>query len=729
MAKTGTKTAASKAAMRKAAGAKVAATKAKRKAAATKGVKTTSTAAKATDTTTTDATAKSSKAKSSTTTATDTAGKAVKATDATAKSSKAKSSTATATDTAGKGVKAKGLMTTPQSGDYILAANGFIRDDDDDDYDPGKDSDDGDDDEFAPPGDVDKDATRIKTSSNVSGDTRSNISGDTRNKASSDTLNDISDDTRSTSVLEEGAEEDPGRPTKNARVTLSAQPDDDEHHLWHLQSKNAEMRQKITSQHILIHNSKPGLPQKAFQTWAEFHERLKAYERKYYLCFRIRSSENANHYNSRPGVQRVPTAFTHKWKRMYCTHAVLQASRGQGRRSHDCRYTECQASFLVRCDYVVEGGIGRWMVQVDEETEISTHNHKTTKLIFDSYSSGRSQKFLLKVRNELGLLKRVQISKSNVSRYLVEELDMTITPQQTRNILRDLLEVSTLERIKALIDAFVEEDGNDVLLVQEQMNITCVIAMQTNIQKKRFRQWGAGDGLDARHEQSRVSFGFAASLVSLSLISLKPDNTVGSLVVTSATARGFPVIDFLALDQKADTMERIIRFFKVKNPSWGQIETVVIDKDFVEWRVLEKSFPCRQSNSMPVSRYHVLEEGVPSGKTIGQRDRMEEAFGKLIYWYGVVSPEVLEYFPANWKTCDSMWATYLRGRFFPAGNSTTNLIESKWNQLKRLLGKKPRLDATISGLLSYQATIIHHLLCQFESIRRLPQNLAKFLIS
>ncbi|EGZ12159.1 hypothetical protein PHYSODRAFT_376506, partial [Phytophthora sojae] len=62
-------------------------------------------------------------------------------------------------------------------------------------------------------------------------------------------------------------------------------------------------------------------------------------------------------------------------------------------------------------------------------------------------------------------------------------------------------------------------------------------------------------------------------------------------------------------------------------------------------------------------------------------------------------PALLEYFTANWKECDSMWANYTRGKFFSAGNTTTNRIESNWNQVKLLLGKRPRLDATISGLL------------------------------
>ncbi|EGZ08889.1 hypothetical protein PHYSODRAFT_525110, partial [Phytophthora sojae] len=53
-----------------------------------------------------------------------------------------------------------------------------------------------------------------------------------------------------------------------------------------------------------------------------------------------------------------------------------------------------------------------------------------------------------------------------------------------------------------------------------------------------------------------------------------------------------------------------------------------------------------------------------------------------------------------------IWANYIRGKYFSAGNTTTNRIESNSNQVKLLLGKRPRLDATISGLLAHQGTII-----------------------
>ncbi|OWY96479.1 hypothetical protein PHMEG_00033244 [Phytophthora megakarya] len=71
-------------------------------------------------------------------------------------------------------------------------------------------------------------------------------------------------------------------------------------------------------------------------------------------------------------------------------------------------------------------------------------------------------------------------------------------------------------------------------------------------------------------------------------------------------------------------------------------------------------------------------------------------------------PEIFTYFQDNWESCSDMWANHGRGNYFTAGNTTTNRIETSWNQLKRLLGRK--IDRTIAGLLHNQVNIAHHLL-------------------
>lgn len=66
---------------------------------------------------------------------------------------------------------------------------------------------------------------------------------------------------------------------------------------------------------------------------------------------------------------------------------------------------------------------------------------------------------------------------------------------------------------------------------------------------------------------------------------------LGSSVVTTATGRGFPVVDFICLNEQADTISTILKYAKENNVLWREVKTIVIDKDFTEWRVLEESFP------------------------------------------------------------------------------------------------------------------------------------------
>jgi len=64
-----------------------------------------------------------------------------------------------------------------------------------------------------------------------------------------------------------------------------------------------------------------------------------------------------------------------------------------------------------------------------------------------------------------------------------------------------------------------------------------------------------------------------------------------------------PVLDFIALNQQAETTAKIFEFFKERNPKWSQITSVVIDKDFVEWAVLTKCLP---SAKVVLCQYHVI---------------------------------------------------------------------------------------------------------------------------
>ncbi|KAG4038312.1 hypothetical protein PC123_g26124 [Phytophthora cactorum] len=126
------------------------------------------------------------------------------------------------------------------------------------------------------------------------------------------------------------------------------------------------------------------------------------------------------------------------------------------------------------------------------------------------------------------------------------------------------------------------------------MDITCVIAIQTSIQKKYFFQWGDTLVMDWTHGTNNMGY------------------HLGSLVVTTATGIGIPLSG------------RVLE----------TIQTIVIDKDFVEWRVLDKAFP---DAKVLLCQFHALTYWHKVCKCdkfkmkVTERDTMESAFAKLIY--------------------------------------------------------------------------------------------------
>ncbi|POM81664.1 LOW QUALITY PROTEIN: Hypothetical protein PHPALM_329 [Phytophthora palmivora] len=79
----------------------------------------------------------------------------------------------------------------------------------------------------------------------------------------------------------------------------------------------------------------------------------------------------------------------------------LQASRGSGHQDTDCAFAECEAGFAVK---VFEDGTTTWKVCIDAKTEISLHNHKTSKAMYESKFGITSSTLSLNARRDLGLL-------------------------------------------------------------------------------------------------------------------------------------------------------------------------------------------------------------------------------------------------------------------------------------------------------------------------------------
>ncbi|POM66709.1 Hypothetical protein PHPALM_17386 [Phytophthora palmivora] len=131
-----------------------------------------------------------------------------------------------------------------------------------------------------------------------------------------------------------------------------------------------------------VNNDLPSLPEKSFNNWDDFHDTLKSY-----VCIH-------------KGAVCLSQTMAYSFKRMWCTHGATQASRGEGRRNHDSRFTGCEAGFLE----IAVDGQGKWEVRIVDGSE---HNHRTTKFIYASYRTAKSMPMSPEVRRELGLLKEM----------------------------------------------------------------------------------------------------------------------------------------------------------------------------------------------------------------------------------------------------------------------------------------------------------------------------------
>ncbi|POM71925.1 Hypothetical protein PHPALM_11445 [Phytophthora palmivora] len=248
------------------------------------------------------------------------------------------------------------------------------------------------------------------------------------------------------------------------------------HRLARRHTKNAEIHDQMLKDHKSVNNQKPGLPQTMFDSWDEFQQVLDAYEAENYVHYRVRISEKRDKYNRLHVELGAETLILD-------LPGVKQAS-------------PLDLSKLLKM----------------EQQHFATQ-HKTTKAIYESYSGPKSSTLSRNVRQDLGLLTEMKTSTANINRYLADKINIAITPQQTRNLLRHLLGSTTLERIstthgrtKALLDTFADEEGNHVLFVQDQMDITCIIAMQTAVQNPCVQQWGDTLVMDWTHGTNNLGY-------------------------------------------------------------------------------------------------------------------------------------------------------------------------------------------------------------------------------
>ncbi|KAE9218678.1 hypothetical protein PF004_g13804 [Phytophthora fragariae] len=82
-----------------------------------------------------------------------------------------------------------------------------------------------------------------------------------------------------------------------------------------------------------------------------------------------------------------------------------------------------------------------------------------------------------------------------------------VSSQLARNFIRKLQGGGKAQtRLKVLLDTLAAEDGCEVMIIRDQMDVTCAIVLQSAVQKVAFEQWGESLTLYFKHGTNNVGY-------------------------------------------------------------------------------------------------------------------------------------------------------------------------------------------------------------------------------
>ncbi|KUF97046.1 Kinesin-II 85 kDa subunit [Phytophthora nicotianae] len=281
-----------------------------------------------------------------------------------------------------------------------------------------------------------------------------------------------------------------------------------------------------------------------------------------------------------------------------------------------------------------------------------THNHHTNNTIFAGYFGAESIPEDSRVLESVGLLADANAESHYVRDYLSDALERQVTPQQARNIVQRVLENDSVEeQLTSMLDTLDKHEDHDVLVLRDQNDVTCGVVIQTAVQKIAFKKWGETLCMDWTYGTNNLGFHLGVEDIGECF----PEATV-----------------LLCQFHAMKTWKKI-----VKTRKYGLNG---IQQDEVENAIMKMMY------------------STTSAAFIRVRDDFENFCNGLCPDIcNKPCAEIFMYFQENRENCSDMWSNFGRGNYFTAGNTTTNRIESNWNQLKRLLGKKTRVDRTVAA--------------------------------
>ncbi|KAG3235521.1 hypothetical protein PI124_g19443 [Phytophthora idaei] len=302
----------------------------------------------------------------------------------------------------------------------------------------------------------------------------------------------------------------------------------------------------------------PRIAGKTFTAWTEFFAFWDQFEREQSAVYRTRDCQTAKLYNitrTNHPQRQVPDLFGYAFRKYVCTLGCKQKPRSTGKRAKRKEwYRACKAMFRVAVVRAHGCGVqssSNWIIKVTSEHPCQDHVNAETL-----YAALKQCKDLLSdsVLSMLDAFGQTNTDTKQKVSYVAGTAGLPITTQQVRNLINARLGHGNAEqRLKAVLTEFASTEDYEGVLLQGDWDPTVRIGPQTKAQRKIFSRWGDTLALDWTHSCTNLGF------------------YVGTLVATVPTGRGVSILDYLFLNQRKTSLLVLLKWLKMKNPSWGAI--------------------------------------------------------------------------------------------------------------------------------------------------------------
>ncbi|ETM46222.1 hypothetical protein L914_08837 [Phytophthora nicotianae] len=291
-------------------------------------------------------------------------------------------------------------------------------------------------------------------------------------------------------------------------------------------SKTTPEREAMIAAHVNVNNHMNPIQRKGFQHGSRGCLSLKS----------IALVTTSSFASARPKLSRSTTLrkhFTSISQRIAARKEYIK--NGGGKRNASVNFTGCPARFdLELMNVAPPGKPPRHRLIVYNEWRM--HNHTTE--ISGATVGVKELPTQGVVAQTVSALHDCNASSGKIAGSMSEELGRTITSQVARKFIRKLQGGSAAQsRLKLLLDSLAAEEDCEAMVIHDQMGVTCAIVVQSATQKLAFKNWGETLAMDWTHGTNNVGY------------------HLGRLVATMPTGRGFPVLDFMSLNEKAVTLE------------------------------------------------------------------------------------------------------------------------------------------------------------------------------